>query len=167
MNTSYKMKVSSTSGIGLYDFGNIKVSHNAYVNGDEIITNSCIDLDYEIKTIEEEYDCIVTSIGDGFICVTTNFEYNYYKYSEVDIIETSIIIDGEEFKITEKTTYPFDFGIEFSVETKAKFTFKIRVPKWCKDLKEKLEKLVFKANNRGGSDNISIAYLNKEEENDN
>lgn len=32
---------------------------------------------------------------------------------------------------------------------------------------EKLEKLVFKANNRGGSDNISIAYLNKEEENDN
>lgn len=32
---------------------------------------------------------------------------------------------------------------------------------------EKLEKLIFKANNRGGSDNISIAYLNKEEENDN
>ncbi len=32
---------------------------------------------------------------------------------------------------------------------------------------EKLEKLIFKANNRGGSDNISIAYLIKEEENDN
>ena len=30
------------------------------------------------------------------------------------------------------------------------------------DLKEKLEKLVFKANNRGGNDNISIAYLVKE-----
>lgn len=30
-------------------------------------------------------------------------------------------------------------------------------------LEEKLNKLVFKANNRGGSDNISIAYLNKEE----
>ena len=29
-------------------------------------------------------------------------------------------------------------------------------------LKEKLEKLVFKANNRGGNDNISIAYLVKE-----
>lgn len=31
-------------------------------------------------------------------------------------------------------------------------------------IEEKLEKLVFKANNRGGSDNISIAYLNKEED---
>lgn len=30
-------------------------------------------------------------------------------------------------------------------------------------IEEKLEKLVFKANNRGGSDNISIAYLIKEE----
>jgi len=34
-------------------------------------------------------------------------------------------------------------------------------------IKEKLEKLVFKANNRGGNDNISIAYLIKEEKNDN
>ena len=34
-------------------------------------------------------------------------------------------------------------------------------------IEEKLEKLVYKANNRGGSDNISIAYLNKEEEYDN
>ena len=30
-------------------------------------------------------------------------------------------------------------------------------------LEEKLEKLVFKANNRGGNDNISIAYLIKED----
>ena len=30
-------------------------------------------------------------------------------------------------------------------------------------IEEQLEKLVFKANNRGGSDNISIAYLNKED----
>ena len=34
------------------------------------------------------------------------------------------------------------------------------------DLKSKLEKLVFKANNRGGNDNISIAYLVKEDKND-
>ena len=34
------------------------------------------------------------------------------------------------------------------------------------DLKSKLEKLVFKANNRGGTDNISIAYLVKEAEHD-
>ena len=33
-------------------------------------------------------------------------------------------------------------------------------------IKEKLEKLVFKANNRGGNDNISIAYLIKEDNND-
>lgn len=33
-------------------------------------------------------------------------------------------------------------------------------------LKEKLEKLVFKANNRGGNDNISIACLLKEDTND-
>lgn len=33
-------------------------------------------------------------------------------------------------------------------------------------LQEKLEKLVFKANNRGGNDNISIAYLTKEDNND-
>ena len=33
-------------------------------------------------------------------------------------------------------------------------------------VKEKLEKLVFKANNRGGNDNISIAYLTKEDKND-
>ena len=33
-------------------------------------------------------------------------------------------------------------------------------------IKEKLEKLVFKANNRGGNDNISIAYLTKEDNND-
>ena len=33
-------------------------------------------------------------------------------------------------------------------------------------LQEKLEKLVFKANNRGGNDNISIAYLVKEDNND-
>ncbi len=33
-------------------------------------------------------------------------------------------------------------------------------------LQEKLEKLVFKANNRGGNDNISIACLIKEEEHD-
>ena len=32
-------------------------------------------------------------------------------------------------------------------------------------VKEKLEKLVFKANNRGGNDNISIAFLIKEENN--
>lgn len=30
-------------------------------------------------------------------------------------------------------------------------------------IEEQVEKLIFKANNRGGSDNISIAYLNKEE----
>lgn len=35
------------------------------------------------------------------------------------------------------------------------------------NIKEKLEKLVFKANNRGGNDNISIAYLIKEENHDN
>lgn len=34
-------------------------------------------------------------------------------------------------------------------------------------LKERLEKLVFKANNRGGNDNISIACLIKEESHDN
>ena len=34
------------------------------------------------------------------------------------------------------------------------------------DLKSKLEKLVFKANNRGGTDNISIAYLVKEDNHD-
>ena len=34
-------------------------------------------------------------------------------------------------------------------------------------LKEKLEKLVFKANNRGGNDNITIACLIKEDKNDN
>ena len=34
------------------------------------------------------------------------------------------------------------------------------------DIKSKLEKLVFKANNRGGNDNISIAYLIKEENHD-
>lgn len=34
-------------------------------------------------------------------------------------------------------------------------------------IQEKLEKLVFKANNRGGNDNISIAYLIKEDNNDN
>ena len=33
-------------------------------------------------------------------------------------------------------------------------------------IKEKLEKLVFKANNRGGNDNITIAYLIKEDNND-
>lgn len=33
-------------------------------------------------------------------------------------------------------------------------------------IEEKLEKLVFKANNRGGNDNISIAYLIKEDRND-
>ena len=33
-------------------------------------------------------------------------------------------------------------------------------------IKSKLEKLVFKANNRGGTDNISIAYLVKEESHD-
>lgn len=31
------------------------------------------------------------------------------------------------------------------------------------DIEKQLDKLVFKANNRGGSDNISIAYLNKED----
>lgn len=35
------------------------------------------------------------------------------------------------------------------------------------NVKEKLEKLVFKANNRGGNDNISIAYIIKEDNNDN
>lgn len=35
------------------------------------------------------------------------------------------------------------------------------------DIDEKLDKLIFKANNRGGSDNISIAYLNKEDVYDN
>ena len=34
------------------------------------------------------------------------------------------------------------------------------------DIDEKLDKLIFKANNRGGSDNISIAYLNKEDKYD-
>ena len=35
------------------------------------------------------------------------------------------------------------------------------------DIEEKLDKLIYKANNRGGSDNISIAYLIKEEYYDN
>lgn len=35
------------------------------------------------------------------------------------------------------------------------------------NIDEKLDKLIFKANNRGGSDNISIAYLNKEDNYDN
>ena len=34
------------------------------------------------------------------------------------------------------------------------------------NVKEKLEKLVFKANNRGGTDNITIAYLIKGDQND-
>ena len=34
------------------------------------------------------------------------------------------------------------------------------------DIEEKLKKLVFKANNRGGNDNISIAYLVKEDSHD-
>lgn len=34
------------------------------------------------------------------------------------------------------------------------------------DIKNKLEKLVFKANNRGGNDNISIAYLLREDSHD-
>lgn len=35
------------------------------------------------------------------------------------------------------------------------------------DIEEKLDKLIYKANNRGGSDNISIAYLIKEDNYDN
>ena len=30
-------------------------------------------------------------------------------------------------------------------------------------IEDKLKKLIFKCNNRGGSDNISVAYLSKEE----
>ena len=35
------------------------------------------------------------------------------------------------------------------------------------NIDEKLDKLIFKSNNRGGSDNISIAYLIKEDKYDN
>lgn len=71
-------------------------------------------------------------------------------------------IDGKEFEITEKTTYPFDFSLNFSVKTKAKFTIKIRVPNWCKDLivlgaKYKLQKGFIIVNIDGNAD-ISVEF---------
>jgi protein phosphatase len=34
-------------------------------------------------------------------------------------------------------------------------------------INEKIQKLIYKSNNRGGTDNISIAYLNRSDKNDN
>lgn len=46
-------------------------------------------------------------------------------------------IDGQRVHICEDTSYPFDLSVSFRIYTKAAFTLRLRIPRWCKcfDLK--------------------------------
>jgi len=50
---------------------------------------------------------------------------------------TAKVADGNEVTIIERTRYPFDENIEFTVKTAAevRFPLYLRVPRWCEDLK--------------------------------
>ncbi|MDA3834335.1 MAG: glycoside hydrolase family 127 protein [Spirochaetales bacterium] len=86
------------------------------------------------------YPCCLTTMHQGWPKFVQNLWYAtadnglaalVYGPSEV----TAKVTGGEEVSISEKTNYPFDETIEFTIETaqKTSFPFHLRIPGWCEN----------------------------------
>jgi DUF1680 family protein len=86
------------------------------------------------------YPCCLTNMHQGWPKFVQNLWYAsadnglaalVYGPSEV----TAKVGDGEEVTITEKTNYPFDETIEFTIQTaqETSFPFHLRIPEWCEN----------------------------------
>jgi len=86
------------------------------------------------------YPCCLTNMHQGWPKFVQNLWYAsaddgiaamVYGPSKV----TAKVGKGEEVTITEKTNYPFNGEIQFTIETaqKTSFPFHLRIPQWCKN----------------------------------
>jgi len=81
-----------------------------------------------------------------------------YAPSEAEVI----VADGVKVKIEEKTNYPFDDKIEFSISPKesVEFPFELRVPQWCEAPKLEINGKTMEAEANNGIIRIARKWKN-------
>lgn len=98
--TAYELEVQSTEGLSLYDSAKIIISGECFLSSDGNLSynkNEVGDNGTFIK--EDEYNCVITSIGDNHITITTDYESPYYKYSGVLNSTKTVVVGNYEFNI--------------------------------------------------------------------
>lgn len=111
----YKLYITSSDGISIYDQFDAVVKYVEYEKDGVITDNTCeIDDTYTKKEVSTNIKCCVTQIGDGYICVTTNFESNLYKYGSESTYSENISTNNYNNVITFKT---YDYGENYDCYT--------------------------------------------------
>ena len=112
---SYVLSVSNSDPFIIGESLNFNVIRSIYKpkeESNEYTYNSCEGEEYGWKIYEEKnnYDCIVTSIGNKKICVTTNFESKLFKCQKsFKDIQRIFNIDGVG---NENTGFAFEFTLQ-------------------------------------------------------
>lgn len=111
----YKLYITSSDGISIYDQFDAVVKYVEYEKGGVTTDNTCeIDDTYVKKEVSKNIKCCVTQIGDGYICVTTNFESNLYKYGLENTYSENISTNNYNNVITFKS---YDYGENYDCYT--------------------------------------------------
>lgn len=111
----YKLYITSSDGISIYDQFDAVVKYVEYEKDGATTDNTCeIDDTYTKKEVSTNIKCCVTQIGDGYICVTTNFESNLYKYGSEFTYSENISTNKYNNTITFKT---YDYGENYNCYT--------------------------------------------------
>ena len=111
----YKLYITSSDGISIYDQFDAVVKYVEYEKDGVTTDNTCeIDDTYTKKEVSTNIKCCVTQIGDGYICVTTNFESNLYKYGLENTYSENISTNNYNNVITFKS---YDYGENYDCYT--------------------------------------------------
>lgn len=111
----YKLYITSSDGISIYDQFDAVVKYVEYEKDGVTTDNTCeIDDTYTKKEVSTNIKCCVTQIGDGYICVTTNFESNLYKYGIENTYSENISTNNYNNIITFKS---YDYGENYDCYT--------------------------------------------------
>lgn len=111
----YKLYITSSDGISIYDQFDAVVKYIEYEKDGVTTDNTCeIDDTYTKKEVSTNIKCCVTQIGDGYICVTTNFESNLYKYGLENTYSENISTNNYNGVITFKS---YDYGENYDCYT--------------------------------------------------
>ena len=111
----YKLYITSSDGISIYDQFDAVVKYVEYEKDGVTTDNTCeIDDTYTKKEVSKNIKCCVTQIGDGYICVTTNFESNLYKYGLENTYSENISTSNYNNVITFKS---YDYGENYDCYT--------------------------------------------------
>ena len=111
----YKLYITSSDGISIYDQFDAVVKYVEYEKDGVTTDNTCeIDDTYTKKEVSTNIKCCVTQIGDGYICVTTNFESNLYKYGLESTYSENISTNNYNNVITFKS---YDYGENYGCYT--------------------------------------------------